>query len=374
VRLLEYESKQLFSKYNIPLPPSRVIVSPDEIPQTWIELGEETVVIKAQLPIGGRGKAGLIKLAKSQGEAQEISQELFGKRNLFNKYDIDKLLIEKATNIEKELYVSITLDPSERKYVAIASPQGGIDIEQVAKDTPDQVKKFYFAFPNGLTEDLAAEIALSLDLPPKETEQAASIFVSLWKAMWGEDAQLVEINPLIHTGKTLMAVDGKVILDDNAEFRNKRIRELKSSKFTELELKAGEAGFSYVQLEGDIGILANGAGLTMALIDLLSEKGFQPANFLDVGGGASEEVVFKALDVLVTLAPRAILINIYGGITRCDEVAKAVVSAQNTFKDLPQLIIRLSGTKEKEGRAILQEAGLKAFETMQEAVIALGNL
>ncbi|MFX0113237.1 MAG: ADP-forming succinate--CoA ligase subunit beta [Candidatus Hodarchaeota archaeon] len=374
MRLLEYESKQLFANYAIPLPPSKMITSVNEIAQAWEELGEEAVVIKAQLPIGGRGKAGLIKVAKTLDEAQQIGQELFEKRNLFSKYDIDKLLIEKAANIKTELYVSITLDPSERKYVAIASPSGGVDIEQVARETPDLVKKFYFDLPNGLTEDLGAEIALSLDLPPKETEQAASIFCSLWKAMWEEDAQLVEINPLVYTGDALLAVDGKVILDDNAEFRSDLVKKLKPFKFTELELKAGDAGFSYVQLDGDIGILANGAGLTMALIDLLSEKGLKSANFLDVGGGASETVVFKALDVLVTLAPRAILINIYGGITRCDEVAKAVVSAQESFKNLPPLVIRLSGTKEKEGRTILQEAGLRAFETMQEAVDALSTL
>lgn len=374
MRLLEYESKQLFQNYDIPLPANKVITSSHEIAQVWRELGEEAVVIKAQLPIGGRGKAGLIKVAKTLDSAIDISLELFGKRNIFNKYDIDKLLIEKAASIEKELYVSITLDPSERRYVAIASSSGGVDIEQVAKEAPEQVKKFSFELPTGLSEDLAVEIALSLDLPPKETEQAASILRSLWKALWEEDAQLVEINPLVKTRDSLLAVDGKVILDDNAEFRNDRIKKLKPSKFTELELKAGEAGFSYVQLEGDIGILANGAGLTMALIDLLSEKGLKPANFLDVGGGASETVVFKALDLLVNLAPRAILINVYGGITRCDEVAKAVVSAQKSFENLPQLVIRLSGTKENAGRKILQEADLQAFETMQEAVEALSKL
>jgi succinyl-CoA synthetase beta subunit len=374
MRLLEYESKQLFQNYDIPLLPSKVITSPHEIAQVWRELGEEAVVIKAQLPIGGRGKAGLIKVAKTLDNAIEISQELFGKRKIFSQYDIDKLLIEKAARIEKELYVSITLDPSERKYVAIASSSGGVDIEQVAKEAPEQVKKFYFEPLTGLSEDLAVEIALSLDLPPKATEQAASILRSLWKAIWEEDAQLVEINPLVKTKDSLLAVDGKVILDDNAEFRNDRIKQLKPSKFTELELKAGESGFSYVQLDGDIGILANGAGLTMALIDLLSEKGLKPANFLDVGGGASQSVVFNALDVLVSLAPRAILINIYGGITRCDEVAQAVVSAQESFENLPPLVIRLSGTKEKEGRRILHEAGLQAFETMQEAVEGLSRL
>jgi len=172
----------------------------------------------------------------------------------------------------------------------------------------------------------------------------------------------------------LLAVDGKVILDDNAEFRSDLIKQLKPSKFTELELKAGEAGFSYVQLNGDIGILANGAGLTMALIDLLSEKGLKPANFLDVGGGASEEVVFEALKLLSLLAPRAILINIYGGITRCDDVAKAVVSAQQSLTDLPPLFIRLSGTKEQEGRSIIQKANLQVFQTMQQAVKAFGEL
>ncbi len=374
MRLLEFESKQLFSTYEIPLPPSKIITSGEELQNTWIELGEIPVVLKAQLPVGGRGKAGLIKVAKSLDEAQEICLDLFSKKRLFGKYDVDLLLVETAANIQNELYAAITLDPSERKYVAIVSSAGGVDIEQVAKETPDLVKKFYFSLPDGLTEDLAAEIALSLDLPPKETEQIGAIFRALWKAMWEEDAQLVEINPLVITDKGLLAVDGKVILDDNAEFRNERMKELKPSKFTELELKAGEAGFSYVQLEGDIGSLANGAGLTMALIDLLSEKGLKPANFLDVGGGASEKVVLKALDVLATLAPKAILINIYGGITRCDEVAKAVVSAQKSFKNLPPLVIRLSGTKEEEGQVILQEANLPSFQTMQEAVEELGKL
>jgi len=220
----------------------------------------------------------------------------------------------------------------------------------------------------GLTEQTAESVAKKLDFPDNLLKSAKDLFLKLWDITVSTEAQLVEINPLVLTPSGLVAVDGKMILDDDAAFRQPITKQLQNKKLTELEKVANEAGFSFVELDGDIGILANGAGLTMALLDVLSQLELKPANFLDVGGGASKERVYKALELLFKMNPHAVLVNIYGGITRCDIVAEAIIEALRDFKDTPPLVIRLTGTKDVEGIALLNKEGINAFQDVMEAV------
>jgi len=260
------------------------------------------------------------------------------------------------------------LDPSGRQFFIIASKEGGIDIEEVSKNNPKAIIKENFTYKQGLTEKIATSVAERLGFSHALLNDAKDIFLKLWNVTINLEAQLVEINPLVLTPSGLVAVDGKMILDDDTAFRQPIVRALQLKKLSELEKVAKEAGFSFVELEGDIGILANGAGLTMALLDVLSELDLKPANFLDVGGGASKERVYKALELLFKMKPKAVLVNIYGGITRCDIVAEAIIQALKDFKNIPHLVIRLTGTKDKEGIAILKDAGINAYKNVMEAV------
>jgi len=263
---------------------------------------------------------------------------------------------------------SIALDASGRQFYLIASKEGGVDIEEVAKIIPDAIIKESFSFQEGVSEELAGKVARQLGFNGKHIDTASQIFMKLWEITLKLEAQLVEINPLVLTPSGLFAVDGKIILDDDAAFRQPIVQKLEEKKLTALERLSKQAGFSFVELSGDIGILANGAGLTMALLDVLSELGLHPANFLDVGGGASKERVYKALELIFKLNPKAVLVNIFGGITRCDIVAQAIIEALNNISDAPPMVIRLTGTKEKEGISLLKEAGIEAFQDIMEAV------
>ncbi len=277
-------------------------------------------------------------------------------------------MIEELVDIKHEYYVSVALDVSERKFYLIASIKGGIDIEEVSKKSPEDIFKISFSYSQGLTDEIAQEMAHKLGFNDKLEVSTVEILKKLWKVTKDLEAQLVEINPLILTPSGLIAVDAKMILDDDSAFRQPIVRDLKIKKETELEKIANEAGFSFVELDGDIGILANGAGLTMALLDVLSSMGLKPANFLDVGGGASKERVYKALELLFKLKPNGILINIFGGITRCDVVAKAIIQALEDFKNAPPIIIRLTGTNDKEGIELLKNDGINAYQEVMEAV------
>ena len=323
-------------------------------------------IVKSQIAIGSRKKAGLIKIAKSRHEAISLCNEYFT-RNIAG-FQVEAILIEELVAIEHEYYCSIVLDASGRKFYLIASKEGGIDIEEVAKITPGAIIKESFSSQEGVSEELAGKVARQLGFNGKQINKASQLFMKLWDIALKLEAQLVEINPLVLTPLGIVAVDGKMILDDDAAFRQPIVQKLQQKKFTALEKLSKQAGFSFVELSGDIGILANGAGLTMALLDVLSELGLQPANFLDVGGGASKERVYQALELIIELKPKAILVNIFGGITRCDIVAQAIIETLNNFSDAPPIVIRLTGTKEKEGIALLKEAGIEAFQDVMEAV------
>ncbi|KKK41256.1 hypothetical protein LCGC14_1457680 [marine sediment metagenome] len=341
-----------------------------------IEKGEELeekinqftfpAIVKSQIAIGSRKKAGLIKIAETKEKALLMCQEFF-KREVKG-FPVEAILIEELVDIKQEYYYSIALDASGRQFFIIASKEGGIDIEEVAKTNPNAIIKESFSYVEGLSENAIENVVAKLGFTGENFDSAKTIFKNLWKITTELEAQLVEINPLVLTPLGLRAVDGKMILDDDTAFRQSMVQNLLDKKLTDLEKIAKSAGFSFVEFDGDIGILANGAGLTMALLDVLSELGLTPANFLDVGGGASQERVYKALELLFKMEPKCVLINIFGGITRCDVVAEAIIKALEEFKDCPPLVIRFMGTNDVEGINILKGAGMNAYKDVMDAV------
>ena len=323
-------------------------------------------IIKSQIAIGSRKKAGLIKIATDKDEAILLCKEFFNQ--VIGGYRVETILIESLANIQHEYYCSIALDASARRFFIIASKEGGIDIEDVSKSNPTAIFKESFTLKSGLTPELAEKVSKSLNFSKDDLLIAKDIFLKMWKITLELEAQLVEINPLIKTPSGLFAIDAKIILDDDSAFRQPLVEELQLRKLNELEKIAKDSGFSFVELEGDIGILANGAGLTMALLDILSNLGLKPANFLDVGGGASKETVYRALELLFRLKLKVVLVNIYGGITRCDIVADAIIQALKDFQNIPPIVVRLTGTKESEGVQSLKKVGIAAYKEILDAV------
>jgi len=299
-------------------------------------------------------------------EAISLCKEFFSRK--VAGFQVEAILIEELAQIEQEYYCSIALDASGRQFFIIASTEGGIDIEEVSKTNPEAIIKESFKLIEGLSQNLAKKVSKQLGFTGELLDSSISLFKKLWEITKSVEAQLVEINPLVLTPSGLVAVDGKMILDDDTAFRQPIVQELQNKKLSRLEKLAKKAGFSFVELDGEIGILANGAGLTMALLDVLSNLGLKPANFLDVGGGASKERVYKALELLFKMNPKVVLVNIYGGITRCDIVAEAIIQALHDFKNTPPVVIRLTGTKDTEGIALLNDEGLKAYQDVMKAV------
>ncbi len=365
IRLLEYESKEIFSDYNIPLADRLVIVKGEDIEEK-INQFNFPAIIKSQIAVGSRKKRGLIKIAQTRDEALSMCTEFFSRK--VGEYGVEAILIEGLADIKHEYYCSIALDSSGRRFVLIASAEGGIDIEEVAATRPEAIIKQNISLTEGLSEIAAKGVAEKLGFSGENLDLAIDLFMKLWCITTEKEAQLVEINPLVLTPSGLVAVDGKMTLDDNAAFRQELIVKLRKRKLTELEKTAQRVGFSFVELDGEIGILANGAGLTMALLDVLAQHGLAGMNFLDVGGGASKERVYEALKLIYTMNPKAVLINIYGGITRCDIVAEAILQTMKEFPNAPPMVIRLTGTREAEGVAILKNAGIDAYQDMMDAV------
>lgn len=365
IRLLEYEAKQIFSEFDIPLANRLVIEKGDNIKEK-INQFNFPAIVKSQIAIGSRKKQGLIKIVQTNDEAISLCEDYFSRK--VGSYEVEAILVEGLADIKHEYYCSIALDTSGRQFVLIASAEGGIDIEEVAATNPDAIIKQKISFIEGLSEDTAKSVAKRLGFQDEIIESATDLFIKLWRITKEKEAQLVEINPLVLTPEGLVAVDGKMMLDDNAFFRQETIQELQKRKLTDLEKKAKQFGFSFVELDGKVGILANGAGLTMALLDVLAQHGLAGMNFLDVGGGADKDRVYEALKLIFTMKPKAVLINIYGGITRCDVVADAILHTLKEFPEAPPMVIRLTGTKEAEGVKILKDAGIDAFKDMMDAV------
>jgi len=365
IRLLEYESKELFKEFDIPLANYIVILKGDDI-EKKLENFQFPAIVKSQIAIGSRKKAGLIKIAQTRDQALRLCTEFFEKQ--VGGFNVEAILIEELVSILHEYYVSIALDPSGRQFYAITSREGGVDIEEVSANNPKAIIKEPFSLRGGLSESITEKISRKLEFSHENLEIAKDLWKKLWLITLQLEAQLVEINPLVLTPDGLVAVDGKMILDDDTSFRQPIVKDLLKKKASSLEKRAKEAGFSFVELEGEVGILANGAGLTMALLDVLSNMGLKPANFLDVGGGASKERVYKALKLLIKINPKVILINIYGGITRCDIVAEAIVQALHDFHNTPPIIIRLTGTNDQEGIDILKQNNIDAYRDVMDAV------
>lgn len=367
MKLHEYQSKQIFARNGIPIPKGRVTATASEAKQIAGELGGR-VVIKSQVLVGGRGKAGGIRLAKSPQEAEELATQILSME--IKGLPVRKVLVDKAANIETEIYLGITNDRAARKPVMMASAAGGVEIEQVALETPEKIIKVHIDPLLGLRDYQARDIAASIDLPREHWRAFGEIAHALWRTYAGNDATLAEINPLVITAeKQLVALDGKMVIDDNALFRHPEIAEMRDIDVeAHAETEARKYGLSFIKLDGQIGCMVNGAGLAMATMDIIKFFGGEPANFLDIGGGAGSEKVAAALKIILSDPNvKAILFNIFGGITRCDEVARGIVAALADFDTRVPMVVRLVGTNAEEGRQILAEAHMITAETLADA-------
>ncbi len=372
MKLFEFEAKDILSKYGVEVPPGVVVGKTDDIKARIKEAGlEPPLVVKSQVLVAGRGKAGGIKLVNSLEEAVETAKRLFETpiKGLKPSY----ILIEKAIPHEVELYAAIVIDRSERKPVILASRYGGMDIEEIAREKPESIVRQYIDPFVGLKGYQARLIGKKIGLTGKALASFASFLQALYRAFVEYDAELAESNPLALVGDKVIPLDARIIVDDNALYRHPELRTARieeSGEYTEWEVKARKLGLAFVELDGDIGVIGNGAGLTMTTMDLVYEFGGKPANFLDIGGGASAELVKTAVGFLMEIPKaRKIFMNIFGGITRCDEVARGIVKAIEELGGLKKpLVVRLSGTNEEEGRRILREHGLEAYTDPIEAV------
>jgi succinyl-CoA synthetase beta subunit len=366
MKLHEYQAKDLFRAYDIPVQAGVVIERPEQLAALSLRY---PVVLKAQVLVGGRGKAGGIKLARTADEARGHAAAILGMS--IKGEPVRRLLVAEAVDIAAEYYLAFVVDRSARGLVAIASASGGVDIEEVARTAPERIAKEhvdpFLGFPAFQARALGRQIGLSGAL----LKEFVAVATALHRLCRQEDAELAEINPLAVVGERWLAVDAKVIVDDNAVYRHPALP--RNEELTELEQAARAAGLSYVELDGDIAVIGNGAGLVMATLDMVAHFGGAPANFLDVGGGASEENMRQAI-AIVTRKPgvRALFVNIFGGITRCDDIARAIAA---TPPPLP-MVVRLTGTNEEDGRRILKGAGFDAFIDPEEAtrrVVALAG-
>jgi succinyl-CoA synthetase beta subunit len=367
LNLHEYQSKRIFAKYGIPIPNGEVASSPVEARDIARRLGGP-VVVKSQVLVGGRGKAGGIKLAPTPDEAEACAQDILGMD--IKGLTVKKVLVDQAANIETEIYLGAVLDRARRRVVLMASSEGGVEIEQVAAETPDKIVTVAVHPFLGLRDHQARILADGIGLAKEHVRAFINIAKGLYSAYIESDATLAEINPLVITGENeLIAVDGKISLDDSALFRHPDLAEMRDpDEEDESELDARRYGLSYIHLDGEIGCMVNGAGLAMATMDIVKFYGGDPANFLDIGGGAQAEKVAAALRIILSDdRVKAVLINIFGGITRCDEVARGVLEAINTLDVQVPFVVRLVGTNEKEGRQILAEANLTTATSLADA-------
>ncbi len=369
MKLHEYQSKRLFAAHGVPIPRGDVAATSEEARRLAEEL-EGPVVVKAQALVGGRGKAGGIRLAQTPGETEVVTGEILGME--IRGLPVRKVLVDEAADIQQEIYLGIVVDRAACRPVMMASSEGGVEIEEVARTNPEAIKKVVIDPFLGLRGYQTLTLAKGIGLAGEHRRAFDHIARGLYEAFLACDASLAEINPLVVTGEgNLLAVDGKMVLDDNSLFRHPDLAEMRDvDEETAAEREAREAGLSYVQLDGEIGCMVNGAGLAMATMDIIKHFGGAPANFLDIGGGAKAERVATALRlILADPGVKAVLFNIFGGITRCDEVAKGIVTALEEVKPTVPLVARLVGTNEEEGRAILEGSGyhLITAATLAEA-------
>ncbi len=366
MKIHEYQAKELFDRFEVPIPRGSVAFSVEEAVKVAESLGKFPVVIKAQIHAGGRGKGGGVKLANSIEEVRDVAGEILGMTLVTHQTGpegkvVRKVLVEEGLDIDKELYLSIIPDRSTAKVVIMASEAGGMDIEEVAAKTPEKIIKVWVDPGLGIQPYHAREVAFRLNVEPELVKQFGTIIPRLYRLFFDYDCSLVEINPLIITrDKKLIALDAKINFDDNALYRHKDILEYRDlDEEDPLEVEASKYNLNYIRLDGNIGNMVNGAGLAMATMDVIKRAGGEPANFLDVGGGASAEMVENGFRIILSDEKvKAVLINIFGGILRCDVLAKGVVEATKKVEVKVPVVIRMEGTNVEEGRRILQESGL----------------
>ena len=388
MKVHEYQGKELFRKYQIPTPNGVPVFSVEEALKAYDELATDTVVVKAQIHAGGRGKGGGVKLAHSKEEVESLSKEILGMTLVTHQTgpdgkEVQRLLIESGANIEKEFYAAITLDRGKEMDVFMVSIEGGVDIEKVADETPEKIVKTWIDPMLGMNSFQARKLAFGLNLSGSAFKEACSIFMKMYNCYRSTDASLLEINPLILTkDERVIALDSKFNFDGNALFRQKEIAEMRDlTEEDSMEVEAGKYNLNYIKLDGNVGCMVNGAGLAMATMDIIKLAGGEPANFLDVGGTASAETVKNGFRIILSdNNVKAVLINIFGGIVRCDRVANGVVEAVKELGlDVP-VVVRLEGTNAEEAQIILEQSGVsiipaKGMKDAAEKVVsaALGS-
>jgi succinyl-CoA synthetase beta subunit len=366
LKIHEYQGKEIFRKYGLPTPRGFPAFSVEEAIEAAKKLGGKVWVVKAQIHAGGRGKGGGVKVAKSLDQVKDFSEKILGMQLVTHQTDpegqkVRRLLIEEGADIRKELYVGMVVDRGSQKVVLMASSEGGMDIEEVAAKTPEKIRKVVIDPVQGLSDADADEIALGIGIPQQALAQGRAIFKALYKCFDETDASLAEINPLILSGDgRVIALDAKLNFDDNALFRHPEIAALRDlDEEDPLEIEASKYDLNYISLDGEIACMVNGAGLAMATMDTIKLFGGSPANFLDVGGGATAEKVTAAFKIMLSNRKvKAILINIFGGIMKCDTIAAGVVAAAREVKLSVPLVVRMKGTNEDLGKKILKDSGL----------------
>jgi succinyl-CoA synthetase beta subunit len=386
MKIHEYQAKAILAKYGVPVPQGEVVETAADAAQAAKRLGGGVAVVKAQIHAGGRGKGGGVKLVRNSAEAEQAARDIIG-MNLVTYQTgargqkVGRVLVEQGLKIDRELYLGIVIDRSTERPVLMVSPEGGVEIEKVSEETPDRIFKEYINPGVGLAAFQSRKLAFALGLAGPQIGQATKFMNAVWDAFRATDAALIEINPLIVTGDgTLLALDAKMNFDDNALYRHSDIKEMRDLAEEEpLEIEASRYSLNYIKLDGTIGCMVNGAGLAMATMDIIKLAGGEPANFLDVGGGANAEQIKNAFRILMSDASvKAVLINIFGGILRCDVLAEGVIGAVRDLGVPVPIVIRMEGTNVEKGKQMLHESGLNftTADTMSEAadkVVVLGK-
>ena len=386
MKIHEYQAKSVLARFGVPVPRGEVAFSAAEAGDIARRLGGDIVVVKSQIHAGGRGKGGGVKVARSAGEAEQIAKQMIGMTLVTHQTGpegkkVGRVLIEEGLQIDRELYLSIVLDRASASPVVIASAAGGMDIEEVAASEPDKILKERIDAGTGVVAFQARKLAFGMGLPAASVSKFVKLLDSVYKAFIETDASMIEINPLILTkGGDLLALDAKVSFDDNALYRHPDLKELRDlSEEDPLEVEASKFSLNYIRLDGNIGCMVNGAGLAMATMDIIKLAGGEPANFLDVGGGANAEQIKNAFRILMAdTNVKAVLINIFGGILRCDVLAQGVIAAVTELSVRVPIVIRMEGTNVEEGKRLLRESGLNfttadAMGEAAEKVVALAG-
>jgi len=384
MKIHEYQAKAILARYGVPVPRGEVAFSGAEAGQIARRLGGKLVVVKAQIHAGGRGKGGGVKLAKSPDQAEQIARDMIGMTLVTHQTgpegrEVGRVLIEEGLQMTRELYLSIVLDRAAGKPVIMASAAGGMDIEEVAEKTPEKIVRVYVEPGVGIVPFEARQLGFGIGLDGAQVQKFVKMVTALYDAYLATDASLLEINPLVVTqGGDLLALDAKMNFDDNALYRHTAIRDLRDlAEEDPLEIEASKFSLNYIHLDGNIGCMVNGAGLAMATMDIIKLAGGEPANFLDVGGGANAEQIRNAFKILMSdKNVKAVLINIFGGILRCDILAQGVIAAVKELGVPVPIVIRMEGTNVEEGKRLLRESGMKltTADSMDEAATSVVTL